>query len=82
MGVEEDDARMSQKPIVGITEAARLLGVHPNTLRKWTDEGLIPHMKLPSGHRRFSVAELERFRRRLEGRGEGNEGPGTETADG
>lgn len=52
--------------MVGITEAAKVVGVHSNTLRKWADEGLVPHMKLPSGYRRFSVAEMEAFRRQLE----------------
>ena len=57
---------MKQKKIVGITEAARVLAVHPNTLRKWADEGLVPHIKLPSGYRRFSRTELERFQRSLQ----------------
>lgn len=49
---------MKEQKLVGITEAAQILGVHPNTLRKWADEGLVPYIKLPSGHRRFSVAEM------------------------
>ena len=48
--------------MVGISEAARRLGVHQNTLRKWADEGVLPTLRLPSGHRRFDVEELERFR--------------------
>ncbi len=57
---------MTERKPVGITEAARILGVHPNTLRKWADEGVVPHMKFPSGYRRFSVVEMERFREQME----------------
>lgn len=53
---------MDTRILVGISEAARRLGVHHNTLRKWADEGTIRALRLPSGHRRFDVAELERFR--------------------
>ena len=60
-----------QREMVGITEAARVLGVHPNTLRKWTDDGIVPHMRLPSGYRRYRIAELERFRASMESGGEG-----------
>jgi DNA-binding transcriptional MerR regulator len=47
---------------VGITQAARILDVHPNTLRKWADEGLVPHIRWPSGYRRFDIVGLEQFR--------------------
>lgn len=57
---------MKEQNLVGITKAAAIIGVHPNTLRKWADDGLVPHIKLPSGYRRFSIAELKEFRERLE----------------
>ena len=63
---------MTGHTMVGITEAARILGVHPNTLRKWADADSVPHRRLPSGYRRFAVAEMERFRERME------RGPGIE----
>ena len=49
--------------LLTINEAARLLGVHQNTLRTWADKGLVPHVKLPSGHRRFRSADIERLQR-------------------
>ncbi len=52
---------MTERKTVGITEGARILGIHPNTLRKWADDNAVPHIKTPSGYRRFSVVELERF---------------------
>ncbi|HET7665852.1 MAG TPA: helix-turn-helix domain-containing protein [Mycobacterium sp.] len=57
---------MTDRELMGITDAAALLGVHPNTLRKWADDGIVPHVRLPSGYRRFRRAELERFRQSLE----------------
>lgn len=57
---------MKDAGYVGIGEAARMLGVHQNTLRKWADDGIIPHMRLPSGYRRFAVVDLERFREQMQ----------------
>ena len=38
---------------LGINEAARQLGVHENTVRRWADQGLIRTVRLPSGTRRI-----------------------------
>lgn len=48
--------------------ASERLGVHPTTLRRWADNGEIPVMVTPGGHRRFATSDIERFaeeRRRL-----------------
>jgi excisionase family DNA binding protein len=66
---------MQAQKLVGITEAARILGVHSNTLRKWADANAVPHLKMPSGYRRFSVVDMERFREQME------RGPGIEEGD-
>ena len=53
---------------LGLKQAAQQLGVHPTTLRRWADNGEIPVMLTPGGHRRFAVLDIERFteeRRRL-----------------
>lgn len=44
-----------------LTDASKLLGVHPSTLRLWCDEGRITAFRTPGGHRRFSRSEIERF---------------------
>lgn len=41
--------------------ASRLLGVHPDTLRRWADEGRVEAYMSPGGHRRFDRHELERI---------------------
>jgi len=45
-----------------ITKAARLLGVHPNTLRAWADQGRLRCLRVNSrGDRRFLVEDLQAF---------------------
>lgn len=44
-----------------LNDAAQRLGVHPTTLRRWADDGQIPYMVTPGGHRRFSVDALDEF---------------------
>ena len=46
-----------------LSEAAARLDVHPTTLRRWADNGEIPVMVTPGGHRRFSAADLAHFAR-------------------
>jgi excisionase family DNA binding protein len=46
---------------LGLGRAARYLGVHPITLRRWADHGEIAVMLTPGGHRRFTLADLQVF---------------------
>ena len=50
-----------------ITKAARVLGVHPNTLRAWADRGRIRCLRVNArGDRRFLVEDLQAFMRTAE----------------
>jgi excisionase family DNA binding protein len=41
--------------------ASQVLGVDPDTLRRWADDGRVPAWTTPGGHRRFDRAALERL---------------------
>lgn len=40
-------------------EAADVLGVSDETLRRWADDRKVRHVRLPSGHRRFIRSDLD-----------------------
>lgn len=42
-------------------EAADYLGVHFATLRRWANDGKVPHLRTPGGQRRFDRRELDAF---------------------
>lgn len=41
--------------------ASRVLGIDPDTLRRWADEGRVEAWTTPGGHRRFDRGALERM---------------------
>ena len=52
--------------LLRVTEAARELGIAPNTLRSWTDKGWIRAARFPGrGDRRYTREELARVRREV-----------------
>jgi excisionase family DNA binding protein len=44
-------------------EASNLAGVGLSTVKRWADQGLLPHVRTAGGHRRFERFALERFLR-------------------
>src|SRR5262245_35290082 len=47
---------------LSVTKAARLLGVHPNTIRAWSDAGRLRYYRInPRGDRRYRLSDLQRF---------------------
>jgi excisionase family DNA binding protein len=55
-----DMARDGQNSgMLTITEASRLLHVHPNTLRRWSEEGKVRAYRIgPRGDRRFKREDI------------------------
>ncbi len=48
--------------LVPVGEASQILHVHPNTLRKWSDLGLIPSYRIGQRRdRRFALSDLLAF---------------------
>ncbi len=47
---------------LSVTRAARLLGVHPNTVRAWSDAGRLRYYRInPRGGRRYRLGDLNRY---------------------
>jgi diguanylate cyclase (GGDEF)-like protein/excisionase family DNA binding protein len=45
-----------------VTKAALLLGVHPNTIRAWSDQGRLRFYRInPRGDRRYRLGDLQQF---------------------
>ena len=45
-------------------EAARLLGIHPSTLRRWDHKGILhPSIRTLTGERRYTDDDLEAVRK-------------------
>lgn len=53
---------LQSKVILTLGEAARLLGIHTNTLRRWSDKGLIRTYRISQrGDRRFRRDDIDAF---------------------
>lgn len=52
-------------------DAAELLGISGETLRRWAKEGTVRHVKLPSGRRLFYKADIEALLTPLEPKASG-----------
>ena len=50
---------MTHQELLSIGAAAAQLGVSIDTLRRWSAAGRIPVVVLPSGHRRYRLADIE-----------------------
>jgi len=51
-----------KKDWLSLSGAAELLGVHPSTVRKWSDEGKLPVHLTQGGHRRYRTDEVETWK--------------------
>ena len=49
--------------LLSVSAAAARLGVHVGTVRRWTDDGQLPEVRTPGGHRRIPAEAVERLRR-------------------
>lgn len=54
-----DDVARTDDPWLALGAASRLVGVGPDTLRRWADTGKVQSYQTPGGHRRFLRSSLE-----------------------
>lgn len=52
-------AENDSEGILSVAQAAGKLGVHVDTLRRWTKANKVPYFRTPSGHRRFHQADID-----------------------
>ena len=57
------DGLLPSAAVFGISVAAELTGVNPQTLRGYESKGLIDPYRTPGGTRRYSSDDLDRVRR-------------------
>jgi excisionase family DNA binding protein len=48
---------------ISLSETAEVLGVHPSTIRNWSDQGALPVYRTSGGHRRYKRSEVELWAR-------------------
>ena len=62
-------------PMLTVREVARLLHIHVNTVRRWSDQGIIRAYRITRrGDRRFRREDIACFLAELNGNGDGEEG--------
>jgi excisionase family DNA binding protein len=54
-----------QARLLNVGRAAAYLGVSAASLRKWSNDGLVPVYRTPGGQRRYSVSDLDEFMRSM-----------------
>ena len=70
MRYEYEAISNEMEPMLTVRELSRMLYVHPNTLRRWSDQGIIKAVRLNSrGDRRFRRRDIESFLAKLKGNG-------------
>jgi excisionase family DNA binding protein len=51
-----------QSRLLTVRQTSRLLNVHPNTVRRWSDQGIIKSYRIgPRGDRRFKWEDINRL---------------------
>lgn len=52
-------ANQNQTEWLSLSDVAEKLGVHPSTVRLWSDKGVLPTHRTSGGHRRYLLHEIE-----------------------
>ena len=56
-----------------VREVASILHVHPNTLRRWADKGILESIRITTrGDRRFTPQDIDQFLSKMKTQNSGN----------
>ncbi len=58
--------------LLNVLEASKIIGVSPDTIRRWDKKGLVKATRSALNHRLFNIAELQRVQSKISGSHEGN----------
>ena len=58
--------------LLNVGQAAAYIGVSAASLRKWSNQGLVPVYRTPGGQRRFSTEDLDEFMSSMRQSSQGN----------
>jgi excisionase family DNA binding protein len=61
----QDQPMEGRTKLLNVGQAAAYLGVSAASLRKWSNQGLVPVYRTPGGQRRFSTDDLDEFMRSM-----------------
>ena len=62
MNVYEDPVSTYSEEMLTVHDVARLLKVHPNSVRRWANQGLLRTFRIGKrGDRRFKPGDIARF---------------------
>lgn len=50
--------KVNSKDWLSLSDVSERLGVHPSTVRAWSDQGVLPVYRTQGGHRRFLLDEI------------------------
>jgi excisionase family DNA binding protein len=50
---------MANEPMLTSGQAAEIVGVTDETIRRWAEDGKVRHVRLPSGRLRFHRADID-----------------------
>jgi excisionase family DNA binding protein len=61
-------AEKQREDWLSLSGAAKMLGVHPSTVRLWSDKGAFPVHRTSGGHRRYLRSEVELWMKTSDGK--------------
>lgn len=56
--------------LVSVSAVAKMFGVHADTIRDWTEKGILKTQRTFGGHRRYSLSEIQQLIEVQNGRNE------------